>query len=119
MSIKINNVRLETIKIQDFKNVKCGELSFISGKKSNTAEIIGLYGQNGSGKTALIDAMSLLKTLFCGKVIDHRFADYIRVGAENLVLTYTFIIKGDNDEIRSQTCCGVAVCGCRCQRAGL
>ncbi len=99
MSIKINNVRLESIRIQDFKNVKYGELSFISGKKSNTAEIIGLYGQNGSGKTALIDAMSLLKTLFCGKVIDHKLADYIRVGAENSVLTYTFKIEGDDDEI--------------------
>ncbi|OQA64988.1 MAG: recombination protein F [Ignavibacteria bacterium ADurb.Bin266] len=95
----IRDVRLESIKIQDFKNVKCGEIFLDSGKKKNIAEIIGLYGQNGSGKTALIDALSLLKKLFCGRVIDRKYADYIRVGTEKATLTYTFTIKNEKDEI--------------------
>ena len=50
-------VRLERILIENFKNVKRGSLDFANTRKPYRASILGLYGQNGSGKTALIDAM--------------------------------------------------------------
>ncbi|MBQ8589988.1 MAG: AAA family ATPase, partial [Firmicutes bacterium] len=53
-------VRLESIELQNFKNVKHGYLTFSNTRKPYKASILGLYGQNGSGKTALIDAVSLL-----------------------------------------------------------
>lgn len=51
--------RLNRIEIYNFKNIKRAELDF---KNS----ILGLYGQNGSGKTALIDVLDLIKTILCG-----------------------------------------------------
>ena len=59
--MKHNVVRLESIEIHNFKNVKYGSLNFENTRKPYSASILGLYGQNGSGKTALIDALSLLK----------------------------------------------------------
>ena len=50
-------VRLEKIRIQNFKNVIDGELVLKNKRKPYKASILGLYGQNGSGKTALIDAL--------------------------------------------------------------
>ena len=54
-------VRLERILIENFKNVKRGSLDFANTRKPYRASILGLYGQNGSGKTALIDAMEILR----------------------------------------------------------
>lgn len=47
-------VRLESLSTENFKNVKVGQLSFANGRKAYKTSVLGLYGQNGSGKTALI-----------------------------------------------------------------
>ncbi len=57
-------VRIESIQIKNFKNVKSGYLNFNNTKKSYRSSVLGLYGQNGSGKTAVIDALALLKYAF-------------------------------------------------------
>ena len=66
-------VRLTGIKLKNFKNVKYGELDFCNRRKEYNASILGLYGQNGSGKTALIEALQILKYLLCGKEIPELF----------------------------------------------
>lgn len=85
-------VRLSKISMQDFKNVKNGELDFHNRRKNYQASILGLYGQNGSGKTALIDALQLLKHILCGQSAPADMSDYINVDAERAVLSYTFDI---------------------------
>ena len=60
-------VRIESIEIKNFKNVGYGHLDFGNSKKGYKASILGLYGQNGSGKTALIDALELLQFAFSGR----------------------------------------------------
>ena len=72
-------VRLTGIKLKNFKNVKYGELDFCNRRKEYNASILGLYGQNGSGKTALIEALQILKYLLCGKEIPEDFWDCINV----------------------------------------
>ena len=68
-------VRIESIEIKNFKNVGYGHLDFEESKKGGRASILGLYGQNGSGKTALIDALELLRLALSGKAIPAYFAD--------------------------------------------
>ncbi|MBS6195965.1 MAG: ATP-binding protein [Clostridiales bacterium] len=83
-------VRIENITIENFKNVRYGTLDLVNRRKNYRASIIGLYGQNGSGKTALIDALQVLKFALCGKAIPEKYADYIHVEEENAVLKFQF-----------------------------
>lgn len=83
-------VRLDNIEIFNFKNVKYGTLNFGNERKHYQASILGLYGQNGSGKTALINALSLLKLALCGRPVPVRYADYVHVDAEFATLKYKF-----------------------------
>lgn len=83
-------VRIENISIENFKNVQKGTLDLENRRKNYRASIVGLYGQNGSGKTALIDALQLLKFSLCGKAIPEKYADYINVNKESSTLKFQF-----------------------------
>ena len=96
--MKSKFVRLQDIIIQDFKNVQYGQLSFENNRKNYDASILGLYGQNGSGKTSLIDAMLLLKYALCGQAVPEYFADYVNINAEYATLTYTFKVVNNEDD---------------------
>ena len=93
-------VRLQEIKQRNFKNVNAGTISFQSylSKEyfTKSAEIIGLYGQNGSGKTAVIDAMRLLKIVLEGQTLPENTYDYINSSEESACLSFVFYIEYDN-----------------------
>lgn len=86
-------VRIENITIENFKNVTQGTLDFVNKRKEYKASVLGIYGQNGSGKTALIDVIQLLKFALCGKPIPQKYADYINVDATCATLKYEFVIR--------------------------
>lgn len=90
-----NVVRIESITIQNFKNVRNGHLNFENNKKNYTASILGLYGQNGSGKTALIDAMELLRLALSGKSIPGYFANCINVDSTSATIKYEMKVQID------------------------
>jgi len=57
-------VRITNVEITNLKNVRKG--AFHTNSNFNTlekADVIGFYGQNGSGKTAAVEAFNLLKAL--------------------------------------------------------
>ena len=87
-------VRLESITIENFKNIVRGHLSFANNRKSFRTSILGLYGQNGSGKTALIDAIELLQYALKGLPVPEKYADFINVEADAAALHYEFSITG-------------------------
>lgn len=87
------SVRIAGITIHNFKNVIEGSLSFENTRKDYKASITGLYGQNGSGKTALIDALDLLKYALCGSTIPEKFANYINVDSDVATVEYNFVVK--------------------------
>ena len=91
--MKHNVVRLESIEIRNYKNVKYGSLSFENTRKPYLVSILGLYGQNGSGKTALIDALSLLKHLLMGQQIPPKFAECINVDATEASFCFHFKVR--------------------------
>ena len=77
-------VRLASVSLTNFKNVLNGSVSFSSyseGKNTYAgSDIIGVYGQNGSGKTALIDALHFLQLIMQGSSLqDTRINDYINL----------------------------------------
>lgn len=86
--------RLSRIEIYNFKNIKRAELDF---KNS----ILGLYGQNGSGKTALIDVLDLIKTILCGHSVSSDFSSMIHVDADysRIVVQFTMDENERHSEI--------------------
>lgn len=88
-------VRITNISIRNFKNVNRGEISFVNNKRNYKASVLGLYGQNGSGKTALIDVLELLKDALCELEIPDKFADFINVDSENSEIEYSFDVSLD------------------------
>lgn len=96
--MKNATVRLESIEIRNFKNVCYGKISFENSRKPYDAGILGLYGQNGSGKTALIDAIALLKFAIAGQQIPPQFADYINIDADCADLKYFFKVKNQGTD---------------------
>lgn len=49
-------VRLTSVSLTNFKNVSHGEVQ-LRHVEGHPADILALYGQNGSGKTSLINAL--------------------------------------------------------------
>ena len=85
-------LRLTDLEINGLKNVKDGKLNFVNKRKAFKASVLGLYGQNGTGKTALIDALHILKLLLSGKSIPDEYCNYINVDSREANLSYRFRI---------------------------
>lgn len=85
-------VRIQSVTIENFKNIGYGHLTFENARKNYAASILGLYGQNGSGKTGLIDAIALLRHGLCGQAVPRQFLDYINTDAESAKFTFEFKI---------------------------
>ena len=86
-------VRIESVSIHNFKNVVDGSIDLTTKKKGLKASILGLYGQNGSGKTALIDAIQLLQYALQGRKVPASFADCINVEAQYARLSFAFLVN--------------------------
>ena len=94
------NVRIEGIKIRNFKNVISGDISFDNTRKNYKASITGLYGQNGSGKTALIDSIKLLKIILSGQSIPQYYSNYINVNANFSSFIFDFIVNSSQGPVK-------------------
>ncbi|MBR2287934.1 MAG: AAA family ATPase, partial [Clostridia bacterium] len=91
----MNNVivRIESVSIHNFKNIVNGSIDLTNKKKGFKASILGLYGQNGSGKTALIDAIQLLQYTLQGRKVPSAFADCIYVESQHARLSFSFWVN--------------------------
>lgn len=58
------NYKLINMIIENVKNVEYGEISFLDN--SEPLNMLGIYGQNGSGKTTVIECVNLMKNLVMG-----------------------------------------------------
>lgn len=80
-----NFIKLIKAEIKNIKNVKHGIIDF-------KTSITGIYGQNGSGKTALVDSTDILKAYLLGKKLDS-FYDLINIEAKTCNLDFTFEVE--------------------------
>lgn len=89
-------VRIQKAKIKNFRNVVNGEIRFPCNLSTDifspNADIIGIYGQNGSGKTTFIHVLNLLKTLISGDSISDNLSDCISVGKDVAEISFEFSI---------------------------
>ena len=103
-SAQLPVVRITKIILENFKNVEYGEIDFHCGKYfvpyGSKADILGLYGQNGSGKTALIEALYILKQLLRGSKVQNLFSECINKNAKFAKLTFLFELQYEDGRVR-------------------
>lgn len=89
-------IRIQRAAIKNFRNVESGEIRFSCNYGGDIfapkADILGIYGQNGSGKTTFIDTLEILKTLLCGQKVGTELSDCISYGQERAELQFEFSI---------------------------
>ena len=82
-------IQIQSITLNNFKNVVQGSIEFKN-------HVLGVYGQNGSGKTAIINALELLQILARGESLHPAMAHYILQGQNSSECTFVFnILDGD------------------------
>ena len=91
-------IRITSIEINHFKNVGHGIISMISQDEKYKASVLGIYGQNGSGKSALIDALNVLKCALCGIPIPVKYAEYVSVDAAFAAFRFGFRIESIDEK---------------------
>lgn len=85
-------VRLSSLTLENIKNVKKGTVCVpITG--ITKAGVLGIYGQNGSGKTAIIDALYFLQQIMIGSELEPEIADYLDSDSDHAEITAEFIIS--------------------------
>lgn len=92
-------VRILEVELNYFRNVDKGLLKFseysriLKGDFNNSPGILGIYGQNGSGKTAVIIVMKLLKDLILENPLDKQLFDNISMWSDTAMVKYTLLVS--------------------------
>lgn len=89
------NIRLRKISLTNFRNIEHAVVDIPGGRITDLLNckpsILGIYGQNGSGKSSLLMAISTLKAALCGfGITGPSFASCIRCGCEYAHLEFEF-----------------------------
>lgn len=110
--MKKAKVRIQSVCIDNIKNIQHGNVDFQPARAENpfdSASVIGLYGQNGSGKTTIIQALTLFKLIASEKPIWADMAERIRKDSESCLLSISFILQLSNGENKlAQYSCEIA-----------
>ncbi len=97
-----HSVRIIRSEIHNLKNVNFGEVTYMNYGSVNSkaaldkTDIVGVYGQNGSGKTALVESLDILKFILRGDAVPYdMYAGILPGGDDTTITTDFFIEKGE------------------------
>ncbi|MDR3293073.1 MAG: ATP-binding protein [Clostridiales bacterium] len=86
-------VKLDNIRVANIKNVLSGRIK-VRSKKRDGCDIIGIYGQNGTGKTAVIDCVEMIQELFMGRGLqEKRYYDCLYVNTSASTVAVGFFVE--------------------------
>ena len=92
-------VRLMKSELHNFKNVNFGKVEYLNysslekDARLSTPDILGIYGQNGSGKTALVEALDIIKRVISGNPIQYSFfSGLLSENGSKIISTFYIII---------------------------
>lgn len=96
--MKGSTVRILQVQLTNFKNVKHGAIEFLNktaveqtGELQNV-DLLGIYGQNGSGKTAFIQSLQVLKSILNGGAVSQRYT-HLFSEKEATLLKFEFFVR--------------------------
>ncbi len=84
-------IRLEQLTIENIKNTQHGTVDFLASP--NGGCLVGIYGQNGSGKTSVIDVMECARDLMAGKQLEPRTADLLMKNEASSAFELVFAVS--------------------------
>jgi len=89
-----SHLHISEIEFGNFKNIRHGKITFPNAKNTDSKnnKILGLYGQNGSGKTAVVQAFKLIQSLVKGEVLPEDTHSLISYGEKSATLKLSFSI---------------------------
>lgn len=98
---KTGTVRIEALRLTNFKNIGNGAICFSESKKLergimedvNFSNTLGIYGENGSGKTSCIQALRVLQILLTGNPIEPYFRDYVAADQKSFAIGADFLVS--------------------------
>ena len=116
---RLPDVRIQKLELKNFKGVRYGAVEMNCAKemgknvkrverdglcitrepntekKEWSSDILALYGQNGSGKSSLVDACKTLKAIIGGYRLHQTFAKFINKGAKlaEIYVEFLFVYK--------------------------
>ncbi len=95
-------VRIMRSEISNIKNVVHGDVAYMNygsiNKKAicDFTDIVGIYGQNGSGKTALVEALDMLRQILTGNPINYdMYAGILSKEGSSCISTEFFVWIGE------------------------
>ncbi len=90
--LKFSYMRIQSIEVWNFRNIEHGKINFPNAKpediRDRNPSLLGLYGQNGSGKTSIIMAISILKDLLSGLPLGNKYESCINSQSEKCSLSF-------------------------------
>ena len=90
-------IRIQSIELAGFKNIQKGTIDLLSYRQKNyysgKSDIVGIYGQNGSGKTTIIDAFRLFKIIASGEKLPDDIKNYIHELEDKATLKFVFYVE--------------------------
>jgi AAA15 family ATPase/GTPase len=96
-------VRIMEITLTNFRNVRNGKVSFPNYFKKdyflNRPEIVGIYGQNGSGKTAVVDALQFFKALVTGAALRSDAGEFIYFKQDKAEVSISLSVQHDKAQL--------------------
>ena len=99
-------VRIIQNEIINFKNVEYGQIKYMSyssvqkNAEISEQDIVGIYGQNGSGKTAVVEAMDILKQILSGDEISYNTYEGLLGDEKETVLETIFFVECDTKKYK-------------------
>lgn len=91
-----------SIEIKNLKNVYNGTIDICKESDINLkSDIVGVYGQNGSGKTAIIQTLVLFKKIVSGGHIRNDMNYCISVDKDECQIKFVFFIIANENTLDS------------------
>ena len=93
-------VRIENITLDNFKSIGSGSVFFNEFKRlerkdlsdQNYSNVLGIYGQNASGKTSVIDALGIVRHLISGGGMTYGLQNYVKKGMNDFGISISFLL---------------------------
>lgn len=101
-------VRIIRNELFNFKNVEYGDIRYMNYSAVNNnaqieeRDVVGLYGQNGSGKTAIVESLDILKCILSGVEVPYRVYEGLLSTDNKTELSTVFFMEYSGQKYKIQ-----------------